>query len=90
MKMISKTTLHARMPKNVRKMTDRYKQMCGCKIKVLWMRSYADLHLMSLIMTRMTTKRKNTTKTMMCLCCCLTNRDKKAVRVKTRMIKNAN
>ena len=52
MKMISKTTLHARMPKNVRKMTDRYKQMCGCKIKVLWMRSYADLHLMSLIMTR--------------------------------------
>ena len=31
----SDTDLHALMPNNVRKITDRYKQMCGCEICVI-------------------------------------------------------
>ena len=33
--LISDTALHALIPKNFRKTTDKYKQMCGCKICVI-------------------------------------------------------
>ena len=33
--LISDTALHALIPKNVRKMIDRYNQMCGCEICVI-------------------------------------------------------
>ena len=33
--MISDTDIRILMPKNFRKMTDRYKHMCGCKIYVI-------------------------------------------------------
>ena len=73
--LMSNTALLVIMPYNIRKTTDRYKQMCGCKICVL---------------ICYTTKRKKNTLTMMCLCFHLMKRIKKAARVKMRIIKNTN
>ena len=42
--LISDTDMHALMPKNIRKMTYRYKQMCGCKICVIISSMQAQLN----------------------------------------------
>ena len=42
--LISDTALRATMHKNVRKMTDRYKYMCGCKIYVIICSMQASLN----------------------------------------------
>ena len=58
--------------------------------KVLWLRSYTDMHLTLLSITSMSTKIKKNNQTMMRLCYYLIKKNIKTKRVEMRMIKNEN